>query len=53
MSVKRDTNADQFVAEFERRRVEFKIIVSSGTEYLIIKVVVKNDRKFMGITEQK
>ncbi|CAO4365876.1 unnamed protein product [Caenorhabditis nigoni] len=30
--VKRDINADQFVAEFERRRVEFKIIVQRYIE---------------------
>uniref|UniRef100_A0A1I7TSS0 ANF_receptor domain-containing protein n=1 Tax=Caenorhabditis tropicalis TaxID=1561998 RepID=A0A1I7TSS0_9PELO len=32
LSVKRDINADQFVAEFERRRVEFKIIVQRYIE---------------------
>ncbi|CAI2346769.1 unnamed protein product [Caenorhabditis sp. 36 PRJEB53466] len=32
LSVKRDTNADQFVAEFEQRRVEFKIIVQRYIE---------------------
>ncbi|KAF1766074.1 hypothetical protein GCK72_006030 [Caenorhabditis remanei] len=30
--VKRDINADQFVAEFEKRRVEFKIIVQQYIE---------------------
>nr|pir hypothetical protein F56D1.7 - Caenorhabditis elegans [Caenorhabditis elegans] len=32
LSVKRDINADQFVEEFEKRRVEFKIIVQRYIE---------------------